>query len=287
MAEWKSAVQRNDVLHEWPTLDQMKIDDVAKALASVDMMPGLIDNITEHKNETRPCNTNGRWFHLDLSKKVLDDFFRDDALWSGDQANWQTAYHGTALHNLPKILLEGLQKGPNSVADKRGVYEARIYCEGEKRRMCAYMYSTHVAVPYVNPNLFFGCLLELLVDRTRGDTMHRQWRQRDGSVHLTGAWVHVLDVRRAYDAGYVGTYRIDHPQLKLGLAKAVKGHFLRDVMEYHIAEKTGDVIMPLSPKPGTLRNVDLYDDDSEEGSFHDEADSESSESGPGVEKIMD
>ena len=104
--------------------------------------------------------------------------------------------------------------------------------------------------------------------------MHRQWRQQDGSVHLTGAWIHVLDVRRAYDAGYVGTMRIDHPQLTLGLAKTVKGHFLRDAMEYHIAEKTGDVIMPLSPKKGAsssrdaIRNPELYDYDSDEGSFH-------------------
>ena len=107
---------------------------------------------------------------------------------------------------------------------------------------------THVAVPYVKPNLFFGCLLELLVDRSRGDTLHSQWRQQDGSVHLTGAWIHVLDIRKAYEDGYVGTMRVHKPQYMQGIRAAKAGHFLRDALEYSAAERTGMIIQPLEPK---------------------------------------
>jgi len=185
---------------------------------------------------------------LEFSTAVLDAFFADPSLWSESGSDWQSAWHGTALHNLPQILLRGLLKGPNALLDTNGTYTAKVYCERQERRMCAYMYSTHVAVPYVNPNLFFGCLLELLVDRSRGDTKHHQWRQRDGSVHLTGAWVHVLDIRRAYDPGYVGTVRLSSPQFALGIRSAKRGHYLRDAIEYQIAEKTGEILKPLEPK---------------------------------------
>ena len=101
------------------------------------------------------------------------------------------------------------------------------------------MYSTHVAVPHVNPCLWFGCLLELLVDRTRGDTKHRQWRHRDGSVHIIGAWIHVSDIREAYAKGYAGTLRICEPQMSIGLRAARPEHTLRDALAYVYAKQQG------------------------------------------------
>jgi hypothetical protein len=101
------------------------------------------------------------------------------------------------------------------------------------------MYSTHVAVPHVNPCWWFGCLLEVLADRNRGDTKHNQWRQTDGSIHITGAWIHVADIREAYEKNHVGTLRVCKPQLMLGLRALRPNYTLRDALEHVYAERTG------------------------------------------------
>ena len=129
----------------------------------------------------------------------------------------------------------GLVAGPNTV-EKNGQRDARVYCEGEARKSCAFMYSTHVAIPQLNPCWFFGCLLELVFDRSRGDTVHRQWRQRLNSAHLTGAWVHIADIRKAYESGSAGTLRVHGPQYRLGLRGIQRGHSLRNALEYQKAE---------------------------------------------------
>jgi hypothetical protein len=74
---------------------------------------------------------------------------------------------------------------------------------------------------------------------------HQQWRQSDGSVHITGAWIHVADIREAYQKNYVGTLRVCKPQFKLGL-KAISEtgwrkpeHTLKDALEHVYAERTG------------------------------------------------
>ena len=65
--------------------------------------------------------------------------------------------------------------------------------------------------------MVFACLLELFVDRNYGAAAHRQRQQEEGSAHVSGAWVHVADVRRAYDKGFVGTLRIFKPQFEFGM----------------------------------------------------------------------
>ena len=56
--EWNAAVKQNPAIQDWPGLETMDIDEVAKALASVNFPPGLIDKIIEHKGDSRPCDTN-------------------------------------------------------------------------------------------------------------------------------------------------------------------------------------------------------------------------------------
>ena len=261
---WTALVKNNRAMSEWPRLADISKEDlatsVAQALASVDFPPGHVDSMTEHTGDSRPCNTNGRWFFLDFTKTVLDDFFADPLLWNNGQSNWQTAYHGTALHNLPRVLHQGLLKGPNTLQDRNGTHTARIYCEGSKRRMCSFMYSTHVGIPFVNPCLFFGVLLELLADRSRGDTKHHQWRQDNGSTHLMGAWVHIVDIRDAYEKGYVGTVRVSEPQFRNGVRSLRSKYFLRDAMEYQNAKRhgNGEIVLPLPPKHETSKTPETY-----------------------------
>ena len=95
--------------------------------------------------------------------------------------------------------------------------------------------------------------------------MHSQWRQQSGSAHLTGAWIHVVDVREAYELSFLGIVRISSPQFKLGLRTAKQGHYLRDALEYQNAEKHGGTVEPLEPKEATssssnkIRNARLCD----------------------------
>ena len=126
-------------------------------------------------------------------------------------------------------------RGPNATGEQ----VAKIYCEGMKRVERAFYYMTHVAVPGINPNLQFACLLDLLVDRNRGNTHKGQWRQEAGSVLVTGTWIHMADIRRAFDPGYIGTLRVCEEQYDLGLGKIhASGETLRDATEYihHLAQ---------------------------------------------------
>jgi hypothetical protein len=207
-------------------------------LASVGFPAGIVDTIQEH-TDTAPCLTNGRWFYIALDPAAENTFLTDEKLWKpGTETSWQRAWHGTSLHCLPKIQTMGLMAGPNSVEEDPlgGQPDAYVYCEGEARKKYAFMYSTHVAIPRLNPCWYFGCLLELVVDRARGDEVHGQWQQEKKSVYRTGIWIHVGDIRKAYDPGFLGTMRIHGPQYRLGLRGLRKGHSLRDAMEYKKAD---------------------------------------------------
>ena len=76
----------------------------------------------------------------------------------------------------------------------------------------------------------FGALLELMVDRTRGDTRRGQWTQQEGSAHLTGCWIHCCDVREAYQRP--GTLRFHKDQFEIGIRGLRKGSYLRDALSY-------------------------------------------------------
>ena len=193
----KSWVLQNLAMRGLPGIMSVGKNDVIRALADTGMPPGVVSSIEGINDPSRiPVQTPGRWFFLDLSGH--QSFFSDECLWNGTQCKWETAFHGTALHSLPTILLKGLIKGPNSIPDSRGRIQARVYCEGLKRVECAFAYSTHVGVPNNKPNLCFGALLELMVDRQRGDTRRGQWTQSPESVHVVGCWVHCADLNTAY-----------------------------------------------------------------------------------------
>ena len=68
-------------------------------------------------------------------------------------------------------------------------------------------YATHTMVPGTS-ELVASIVLELMVDRSQGGTIHRQWTQPKGSVMVTGIFTHVYPVLRSYDAGFVGWYRL-------------------------------------------------------------------------------
>ena len=168
--------------------------------------------------------------------------FGDAALWDNSGAtDWKTAYHGTAIHNLPRVLAHGLLRGPNAIPTPGGKLEARVYCEGSERKHCAFAYTTHVSVPGVNPCLVFGVLLELLVDRKRGSTSRGQWQQPEGSAHTCAVWLHVADLRKAYDKGFAGTLRVHKPQYSKGIRGLHCGNYVKDAREYQLAEQVNVV----------------------------------------------
>ena len=157
--------------------------------------------------------------------------FCDPALWDSTEAvQWETAWHGTALHNVPRVLTHGMLKGPNAIPDGKGKVVAKVYCEGTPRKHCAFAYSTHLAVPNMNPKIVFGALLELLVDRRRGTTSRKQWQQDQGVL-----WIHAADLRKAYDTGFVGTLRVHKPQCDKGVRGLKKGNYLKGAREYQVA----------------------------------------------------
>jgi hypothetical protein len=94
-------------------------------------------------------------------------------------------------------------------------------------------YMTHVSIPGLNPCYQFASLMDLLVDRNRGNTVHKQYRQQAGSVSVLGAWVHMADIRGALDKGYIGTLRVCREQYENGLGKITRlGETVQDAMEY-------------------------------------------------------
>ena len=118
--------------------------------------------------------------------------------------HWMAAYHGSAPTRLSKILSQGLMRGPSVTGDKPGVY-----CEGHHRRACCLNYMTHMkssACP--NKSIVWSVLLDLLVDRRRGRSIHSQWVQDQGSVIIQGYYVHALNVSDAINKGFLGWFRV-------------------------------------------------------------------------------
>ena len=264
--DWNKHVRDNPILGNCRGLEEVNEGTILQALASVRFPHGMIDSITEATGSEKPVDTTGRWFKLSFTHQVLDSFFSDPCLWKEKYTDWNFAWHGTALHNLPRIVNRGLVTGPNALPNKNGYYRAQVYCEREARKHLAFMYSTHVAIPNVNPCWWFGALCELLVDRNRGGKAHGQWRQEAGSVHLTGAWIHVCDIRKAYEPGYVSTMRVSQSQYEDGMSSLLKqndeasnnvGNFtLRDALEYRLArrlnEKCPEPMQSKEEKHGSL-----------------------------------
>ena len=145
-------------------------------------------------------------------------------------------FHSTALTNLPVILAEGLKAGPNAIhPDKHGRYQASVYTEGPKRRHCSFYYATHIAVPGIPPNFWFGVVLKCQGDANRREVKRHQWSYKQGARRIVCAYLHVFDIRRAYDEGYVGSCRVHEKQYLALRAISVPGgrnRYLKDPREY-------------------------------------------------------
>jgi len=235
---YKHVVEKNLALQTWPGLEGLEERHVLHALAHIGIPPGSIESIAE--NHEPPVKTNGKWYLLTLAEAPLRSLAADPKVWEeASQCDWKPAMHSTAITNLPAILTKGIKPGPNAIS-KNGAYRAHVYCEGMHRAHCSFFYSTHVAIPGINPRWWFGAMCELNVDRKRGGTNHNQWEQQQGSAHLSSVHIHVADICRAYekspDYKAAGTYRVHQYQYATGLrGLAPKGHanqYLRDARTY-------------------------------------------------------
>jgi hypothetical protein len=136
----------------------------------------------------------------------MSDFFE-----STNIAQTSVAYHGTSLSCATLIISSGFRYGPNKTASKRGVY-----MEGSARKLCTYNYVTHeaVALPHVSPLHMFGAVFELIVDRSKGSTIHGQWVQPLHSFYLDGLYIHAFDLLALYEANQMGWFRCHVPTLE-------------------------------------------------------------------------
>ena len=117
----------------------------------------------------------------------------------------QAAYHGTSAKNFPSIVNRGLKTGPSTTSDKKGVY-----CERHSRRHSCLNYMTHSKfVALGDRQYLIGGLVEMVVDRSVGGTIHSQWVQPPGSVLLQGLVLHVININDVYSRGVSGWYGVD------------------------------------------------------------------------------
>ena len=93
-----------------------------------------------------------------------------------------------------------LRTGPSSTGHKIGVY-----CEGEHRKECAHHYCVYFGItieplPDENrdPESMFTVFLALEVDRNVRTQVNNRWVQPEGSLVVSGTWVHgtsLVDMR--------------------------------------------------------------------------------------------
>ena len=156
-------------------------------------------------------DTPGAWIKIDVPQYSSDAWARYAEDPQNAHANWETAYHGTSVHNLGTILRYGFSPGPNVTAEKHGVY-----CEREARRNSCMHYVTHSLAPNMVEDalLVFGAVLECVVDRAVGSTIHRQWVQPQNSIFVRAVLVHVARLQDVMNPGYKGLFRIFTPMLQ-------------------------------------------------------------------------
>jgi hypothetical protein len=162
--------------------------------------------------------TPGCWFYVDLhdytAKRQEQQLFYE----SGNPGSATVAYHGTSLSSACLILADGFRPGPNVTAGRVGVY-----FEGTARRLCTLNYAVHehVCVPRTYPLHQFCCILECLVDRSRGRTVHRQWCQPPGTFMVDGMYLHCFDMKSLLKPNFFGWFRCHSASLK-HLAEATR-----------------------------------------------------------------
>ena len=210
------------------------VQEALKAVGFADIQRELVADMPE------PATTMGRtigcYWHFDVRAIVNGtQHCPEEIMWrrGAQHAEWKVAYHGTALPNLPFILNEGFDTAVNTTQGKDG-----IYCEGAHRRENVINYMCHHAMPGTCPLLQWACVLELMVDRTRGRTVNGQWCQQPGSVAVSGCIIHCFNIARAYEQGFSGWYTVDRESLMcLGAMQysAQMEQYLRDRVSGFIA----------------------------------------------------
>jgi len=149
--------------------------------------------------------TIGKWFHVTTNQGGQSPA----AFWASN-ANLKVAYHASALSNLRSVITTGLVQGPSATSGVNG-----IYCEGTDRMSCCLNYMTHVNVPGKNPLIMYGVLLECLVNRDMGRTIHSQWVQPQHGITITGIYIHTFNLAHCYTPGFSGWYRVAAKDLRL------------------------------------------------------------------------
>ena len=100
-------------------------------------------------------------------------------------------YHGTSIKRLRGICVNGLAEGLNTTGGLKGVY-----CEGSHRRGGVFNYVSHERIG--ESQFLVGIILEFLVDRQFGRSIHRQLAQPSWSVIPTGFLIHVINIHDCY-----------------------------------------------------------------------------------------
>ena len=141
--------------------------------------------------------TGGRWIHVcrrELPNEILD--YNPDAPVSpgvfNSHVELKEAFHGTSIHNIQKIVREGLKPGPSTTGHKEG-----IYCEGVDRKASVLCYIPRVQIKTGSP-MIWGACISTMVDRQFGCTVNSQWCQQKGSVFVSGFYLHVINIRDLY-----------------------------------------------------------------------------------------
>ena len=207
---WHGVKERAEGDNVWHVTQphEMPVSAVQRMLIAHGSLPYNFpwDRLTVARSEELVA-TPGRWFTIDLPN------FAHSALLESAHASadWQTAYHGTSIFNIKQILEGGPREGFSQTSGRRG-----IYCEGTKRRHCCMNYITHTssAIPKADPYVMWGALFELVVDRSRGGTIHKQWVQKQGSVFIRKVHIHCFHLRQAYEAGWLGVFSVSTPMMK-------------------------------------------------------------------------
>ena len=60
-------------------------------------------------------------------------------------------------------------------------------------------YVAHVALPNKNPLMMWGAVFDLVVNRNRGTSVHKQWVQSLENVNITGIYFHTLHLWNDFD----------------------------------------------------------------------------------------
>ncbi len=189
-------------------------DEVRRALIDLGVRQEDLCALIDHTTSDSPpiMQSPGRWFSFIPREATLESINRVDM---SAEADVKQAFHGTALHNLPVILKEGLVEGFYGLSDSSGGYLKGVYCEGKDRLGCTLNYMTHThVVGHRTPLHMWSVLLELLVDRSQGKKRNDQWILPREAVHLSVVHIHICNLRNMYDEGYRGWYRVQKPSIE-------------------------------------------------------------------------